>query len=349
MQLESEIASPLDVRSLSPCYAVTCDPTVSLAKFVEEKFIPNHVERKSLAGRTHYQAILKHVLRPETVNRLFTSSVGIEKARLKSLPDWPYLDEVRLCDLTPDHVRNLTTSASTRGYSPQTVKHIRSVMSAVISHAKRERMFDGGNPVVEVALPLIPRKTPRDLTIVETKTILGLMQYPEREMALVTITTGMSITQICALQWKHINLTACAVNAEGKQIPPRSIIVKNQWNAGEVADGRADRDRYVVVPEPLIGALMRLRRRRRIADPNGFVIATREGSPIRPESIRIQRLKPIGRRLEMPWLSWQVLKRAHEVLLLELRVQLTADLIKSFRAPQTGSAPGATRTGSSSN
>ena len=39
--------------------------------FVESKFIPEHVEHKTFAGKTHYQAILKHLLRPETVNRVF--------------------------------------------------------------------------------------------------------------------------------------------------------------------------------------------------------------------------------------------------------------------------------------
>jgi hypothetical protein len=142
-----EIAPTIDASS------ATDDSTRCLADFVERQFIPNHVEHKSLAGRTHYHAILKHVLKPETVDRLFTPYVGIGKARLKALPDWPYLDEVRLCDLSPDHVRHLTTSASARGYSHQTVKHIRNVMSAMISHARRERMFMGVNPISEVELP----------------------------------------------------------------------------------------------------------------------------------------------------------------------------------------------------
>jgi hypothetical protein len=44
--------------------------------FIETKFIPDHVEHKSFAGRTHYQAILKHILKPETVERMFTPYMG---------------------------------------------------------------------------------------------------------------------------------------------------------------------------------------------------------------------------------------------------------------------------------
>src|SRR5437763_13132130 len=39
---------------------------MTFCSFVETKFIPEHVEHKTLAGRTHYQAMLKHLIRPET-------------------------------------------------------------------------------------------------------------------------------------------------------------------------------------------------------------------------------------------------------------------------------------------
>jgi site-specific recombinase XerD len=321
----------MNAASFSEHRTAAEDSTMSLATFIERRFIPNHVELKQLAGRTHYQAILKHILNPETVNRLFAPYVGMAKARLKAVPDWPYLDNVRLCDLNPDHVRQLTLLASARGYSPQTVKHIRNVIGAIVSHARKERIFSGDNPISEVELPPMSRKTPHNLTIVEAKTMLGVMKYPEREIALITITTGMSISEICALQWKHVNLTAYSTYCEERPIPPRSIIVRKQWNASGVVDVSGNRVRYVIVPEPLIHSLMKLRQRRRVADSNCFVITSREGNPIRPASVRMLRLKPIGRELAMPWLSWQVLKRAHGALLSELRTQLSDELVLSRR------------------
>ena len=47
---------------------------MTFAFFVESKFIPEHVEHKTLAGKTHYTSILKHLLKPETVNRMFRSA-----------------------------------------------------------------------------------------------------------------------------------------------------------------------------------------------------------------------------------------------------------------------------------
>lgn len=327
MQPAYDHVESLNVLSMSG--TANDDPTMSLATFIETKFIPNHVEHKSLAGRTHYHALLKHVLKPETVDRLFTPYDGSVKGRLRVLPDWPYLDDVRLCDLNADHVRQLVNSASARGYSHQTLKHIRNVISAIVSHARRERLFSGENPIAEVDLPPVYGKTSPNLTILQAKRLLRLMQYPEREIALITITTGMSISEICALQWKHVNLTGSTIYRDGKLLPPRSLVVTRQWNASGVVDANAGRVRNVLLPEPLIHMLARRRERGSIADGDRFVIATRDGNPVRPASVRILRLKPIGRELEMPWLSWQVLKRAHDALLSELRIKLSDELVMS--------------------
>jgi integrase len=307
------------------------DSTMPLVRFVEKRFIPDHVELKSLAGRVHYHAMLKHILSPDVVDRLFAPYGGIAKARLKAVPDWPYLDNIRLCDLNSDHVRMLTSSAFTRGYSPQTVKHIKNVISAIISHARREGLFGGASPITAVKLPPLVHKKPHDLTIIQAKTILRALKYPEREIALVCMTTGMSISEICALRWKHINLTGTSIRVNGDLIPPGNIIVQKQSRSGGVMDVSIGRVRMVVVPDPLIRTLVRLKRSRRIADSDCLVMTTEKGDPIEPANPRMLRLKPVGRELQMPWLSWQVLKRAHDTLLLELRLQLDDDLVLSAR------------------
>jgi integrase len=330
MQLESKFAATSDATLATPREKAV-DSSMCVADFVQRNFIPNHVEHKSLAGRTHYQAILKHVLKPETVNLLFVSPLGAGKNRLRAVPNWPYVDDVRLCDITPEHIRRLASAGASRGYSYQTNKHIRNVMSAIISHAKRERMFNGENPVAEVELPPPPPKTLHNLTIDQAKTILGLMQYPEREIALITITTGMSISEICALQWKHLNLTGSSVYIGRKFIPPGSIIVKRKWTRSGMVDVDTNRARLVIIPNPVINSLKKQRRRGKTDGPDCFVIATLEGSPISPASVREQRLKPIARKLKIPWLSWQALKRAHESLLEEFRVRLSEELVQGMR------------------
>ena len=304
-------------------------PSVSLAEYVGAKFIPEHIAQMSFAGRRHYQSMLKHILRPETVNQLFSPGLEKAKPRLKAIPGWPYLDDVRLCELRVDHVRNLTGAALARGYSTQTVKHIRNVLGVIVTHAKRERLFTDENPVSGVELPPICRKQPQNLTIAQAKAMLKIMQYPEREIALMAITTGMSIQEICGLQWKHVNLTKTTIDCDEKTIPPGCILLRQHWNPEGISELHPSRVRLIEVPQPLLLRLLRVRQEATSPTPGSFVLANPSGAPIRPDSLRMIRLKAIGRRISIPWLSWRIVKRAHDAMLSELRNQLNTELVSS--------------------
>jgi len=302
--------------------------------FVETKFVPEHVEHKTRAGRQHYESMLKHLLKPETVNRVFNPE-KTAGGRLKSLADWPYLDEVRLCDITADHVRRLLTCAFDRDYSSQTVRHIKNAIFAIISHAQTEGCFSGPNPAAQVKLPPVTRKERHDLTIDQTEAMLELMQYPEKEMALIAITTDMNIAEICNLQWKHVNLTESIRNVDGELIPARSIAVTSEWDRAALADSRRGRKRNFEIPGPLLGVLANLHRQHAEANPDDFILATETGRPIWPAHARSARLKPIARKLGLPWLSWRVIGRAHAALLSEMRTQLIDRMVQIARGKAT--------------
>lgn len=303
---------------------------MTVAMYVESRFIPQHVMRKTHAGRLHYHAILKHILNPESVDRMFSNYTRGTKGRLKAFPDGPYLDEVRICDLNSHHVGQLVAFAIARGYSPQTTKHISNVLGAVIFHARGEGLFSGNNPISDVKLPPLQHRKVHNLTIPEAKGVLRMMKSPEREIALMTITTGMSVSEVCALQWKHVNLSDTALYSDQEVIPPSHVLVKCQWNKTDSSDVAFSRVRKVEVPDPLRRCLLGLRRVRGRFDPDDFVWAQDSGTPLRPADIRA-RLDPIGMQLGIPWLSWPVLRRAHQALLSELRSQLCDELMLSVR------------------
>lgn len=298
---------------------------ISLADFVCVKFVPEYIQQKGGAGRRHYQAMLKHILRPETVDQIFQSGVS----RMKAIPGWPYLDQVKLCNLREHHVRDITRSAEARGYSAQTVKHIRNAIGVLIAHAKRERLFEDENPVARVEIPPMCRKRLTDLTIAQAKAMLGAMQFPEREIALIAITTGMSIQEICGLQWRDMNLTKTTVEWDGKLIPPGCILLRQHWYPEGIVSLHSNRVRVIEIPQPLMLTLLRLRQEANQLDENSFVLAARSGEPIRPAALQKSRLSDIGRRIAMPSLSWRQIRRAHSAMLSELRVQLSTDLVSS--------------------
>ena len=324
---ESRASAPLAAVSYVAADGAADGSTISVASYVQKRFIPNHVELKSPAGRTHYQAMLKHLITPERVDQFFAPYPGFANTRLKAVPEWPYLDDVRLCDLNPKHVHQLVLSAAFHGYSPQTMKHIRNVLGTIVKHAKKERMFEGENPISAVELPRASHAKSPELTILQAKKLLKSMQYPEREIALITLSTGMNISEICALQWKHVNLTRKAMHSDGDELPGDSCIVKKKWTCDKIIDLTGDRVRVVELPKPLVQALLHLKESRRIDDQDQFLIATTEGHAMQPRRTLMMCLKPTGQRLGIPWVSWQILRRAHQSLLSELRIRLTIELV----------------------
>lgn len=303
---------------------------MSLAEFVERRFAPEYAAVKTSAGRAHFRAILKHILTPEAVDRAFRVNQEASKVKMKAIPGWPYLDSLRLCDVSAENVQLLISTALGRGYSAQTVIHIRSVLRAIFSHAQKLSCFVGDNPATLAVPPGMARKEAHTLTLAQLKQILRLMRYPEKEIALFAILTGMSVVEICGLQWKYMNLSDLRRLMDGEWIPARAIAIRNQSYRGEFGPVMKNRKRILSIPEVLNSLLQVLRNRKRFTAPDDFVLASRSGTPICQNNIAARRLKSIGRSLGLPWLSWHVFHRTHVALIAEFGRQLNNELKRTL-------------------
>jgi integrase len=305
--------------------------SLTIAQFVESKFLPEHIVKKGAAGQGHYRAILKYVISPEKVDSVFGVSVEKSKGKLRVFSNWPYLNDIRLGDAQPEHVQRLLSAAEDAGYSPQTVKHIRNVVSAIFSHAIREQYFLGGNPATLVTLPRMMRKEAHALSFDQTIRMLEIMEYPEKEVTLFAILTDMTISQICGLQWKYVNLTDHSLNRVDELLLPKTILVRNQCYRGEVCRVPASRRKDIPIPHLLHSVLLQLTRTKGTGW-NDFVLPSRGGRPINPINVAARRLKPIGEKLEVPWLSWQVLRRTRVALIEEFGNQFSSKLFIALGA-----------------
>jgi integrase len=303
---------------------------MSLLAFVERSFVPEYVTGKRSAGRAHFQSILKHILTPEGVDRAFQVNSQGSRSRLRRLEDWPYMDSMPLKDVTREHVQQLISTALERGYSIQTATHIRNVIRTLFTHAKNARCFNGENPATFVLLPGMARKQPHSLTLDELKSVIQLMRYPEREIALLAILTKMSVAEICGLQWKYVNLSDARRIVDGDWLPARTIAIRKQSYRGEFGFVMTSRQRNVAMPELLCCVLSDLKTRKRFTAPEDFVLPSRCGTPISQDNVATRRLKSIGNTLAMPWLSWYVFHRTHVSLYCENGRHLQKELKRAI-------------------
>src|SRR5260370_15178394 len=167
---------------LSKLDAGVCAPhsAVTLGNFVEQRFLPDHVALLKRSGRSHYESMLKHVL--------------------------PALEKLRLKDATAADIQKLASSMLGQSYSVQTVKHVRTTVSAIFTHAKRLGWHTGDNPAKLVRLPAMVRRGSHALSLHQSFSALASLQSPAPSMVLLACFTSMNIAAICGLQWKRANL-----------------------------------------------------------------------------------------------------------------------------------------------
>lgn len=305
--------------TLSPMREAPMDCTsMSLLEFVQRKFIPEYVATRKYAGRSHFGAILKHVLTPEQVTRAFGRSSENTSLTLKTIDGWPYMDSLQLCEITGERIQTLISAVLQSGYSIQTATHVRNVIRTIFSHAIATSCYTGTNPASLVTLPAMARKKAHSLTLVQLKQIMQAMRYPEKGISLLALLTEMNVAEICGLQWKYVNLSNVACLVEEDSIPPRTISVRMQSYRGQFGPVSGKRKRLIPVSDLLGSILSDLGNRKHFTAPQDFVLASQNGTPIYPENIAARRLKSIGKAFDMPWLSWTVFHRTHVALESEL-------------------------------
>jgi integrase len=307
--------------------------TMTLAEFVEQKFVPEYVASKGFSGRMHYQSMLKHVLKPEEVDRVFRVEPRRPKVRLRSVEDWPYIGHFPLCDVRPESIRHLTKAALSSGYSTQTVMHIRNVVSTIFSYAQMEMYFNGDNPASAIKLPKVSRPPASPVATSDLIRLLGSMRYPEKEMTLFAVLTGMTVAEICGLQWKRVNLTDTETsNSDGDVISPRTLSIREEWTRGQLSGVSKRRVGAIHIPKPLLPILLRLSRNPKFTGPTDFVLTSRTGSPVNQTNVLTRRLKPIGRELNISGLSWHMVRRIHKELVAEFGAQFQDQMVGMVRA-----------------
>ena len=153
---------------------------------------------------------------------------------------------------------------------------------------------------------------------------LAALKSPAQELVLFAILTSMNIAEICGLQWKRINLSEQFTTVDGESLPPLTIAVRRQWYRGEYGSVKAkSRRRNLPIPIVLRGALVKMKERAQRTRPDDPVFAGRTGKPLDEHNLARRHLKPIGKTLGMPWLSWHCFRRTHTSLANELGMAFT--------------------------
>jgi integrase len=295
----------------------TPQSVMTVREFVERKFLPEHVAYKKNAGRAHYESQLPFVLDGVPDRKLPRGGKTIFKPGEKPppIPRRFGIGEVRLRDVQRHDIQKIVGLMLQRGYSVQAAKHVKTVVSAIYTHAEREGWFSGPNPAKFVNLPEMNRATAHALSFKQVTSLLPLLPRTVRLMVFLAVMTSMNVAEICGLRWKRLNLTAEPVIMDDELLPSHRAGVREQWYKRQWGSVKARaRRRNVLLPKWAVVELSELQQRARWVGPEDPVFAGTSGHPLCENAISHRHLKPIGAKLNMPWLSWHDLRRTFATL-----------------------------------
>ena len=227
----------------------------------------------------------------------------------------PAISEMRLRDVTNDHIQALVKTKIERGYSVQTAVHIRNAVSAVFNHAKLKRAYAGDNPAIGVRVPEMTRKETHALSFETGRAVLAGLPSPVREMALLSMTTSLNVAEMLGLRWKQVNLTAQPQVTSGDVLQPYTLAVRENYYRGKFGSVKVkSRRRDVPLGNSVVIALLQLQARSKFIGPDDLVFASRKGTPLNENNLMRRVIKPAAKALGMPWLSWHVFRHTHATL-----------------------------------
>jgi integrase len=254
--------------------------TLSLRTFVDQFFVPLAFPILKLSTRKRYRSTLDlHLL--------------------------PAFGGARLCDIRTVEVQRFILQKFDNGLGWETCNHLRNLMSKIFANAKKWGHFAGENPALGVDLP--EKRSSRQKQVLmadQVARLLAILREPVRTMVLIAVLTGLRVGEILGLRWQDVDFGRGELRVE-------QAVYRGSVGSPKTRGSR----RTLPLPEALVSALEALAARSLAASPESLVFATRNGTPFGDTNLLLRDLKPAGRQIGTPWVSWHTFRRTHATLL----------------------------------
>lgn len=222
-----------------------------------------------------------------------------------------------LRDLKPVELQAYFTGMVNSKLSHESKDKIRDVMSAIMKTTVTYELLLA-NPMEKVRIPPEKRGKKRNkpfITPAQFKEVIDLIPEPYATMVYVAVYTGLRISELCALRWENVNAEDFKISIEERYCRGDFSAPKSEASNATVGVAAGVVERI----EGLRGRILRVKagtgtRIYQLAEnpiPQDLVFRSIvRGMPMRDNNILSRHIKPAGRKLNLPFLNWQVLRRS---------------------------------------
>jgi integrase len=192
-----------------------------------------------------------------------------------------------------------------RGLAWDTCKNLRNLCSKLFASAKKWGQCTGENPVSGLELPARGRPVREKHVLMpeQVPQFLVRLREPVRTMALLAVLTGPG--------WRDPGFVL------GRHRPRQGRAARATCSyRGSIGSPKTNSSRRTLpLPQALIAGL-RSHGKTVLNRGSGYLVfPSRKGTPFNDSNLLLRHLKPAGRQIGAPWLSWHTLRRTHATLL----------------------------------
>jgi integrase len=216
----------------------------------------------------------------------------------------PVIGQLQLREIQRTHLQELLNAKAR--LSPSTIRHLRSYISGVLSHARADKVITGDLPTENLRVPDKRKVNPiPPLTFEQAHFVLSKLPQPYLTMAAISLTSSPNVAELCGIRRKRINLTSQTVLMDAEQLAPaRSIWIAEDWSQGEFRPTKnPHRKRVIPVADAVVPLLEEVMRVADFKAPGDALFSCSTGKPVDDNNANKRIFAPLGQAIGLPF-SW---------------------------------------------
>jgi integrase len=177
-----------------------------------------------------------------------------------------------------------------------TLRNVKTFLSAVFKHAKREGFLDGVNPMQDVSIPggPPPRET-HAYSLDEIETMLNQLPEPARTVVAIAAFTGLRKGELWGLTWQDY---------EGDELR----VSRSVWN-GHTTQPKTPESQKPVPLVPILAEMLEGHRKQQGDPQAGPIFRGGNGSPLNLDNLARCVIRPVLELAGLKWHGWHAFRR----------------------------------------
>jgi integrase len=269
---------------------VTVGSATNFTEFVDSVYIPVVLPKMANSTQNRYSGVIENYLRPQ-FGGLCLRDVTV---------------------LTVD--RYLSGLAKTK-LSHESMDKVRDVLSSIMESAIRYELLVK-NPVegVRLAKPRMGKRSKPFITPEQFAILVSMLAEPYATMVFVAIYTGLRVSELIGLKWSDVLADSITIDeryCRGDWGAPKSEASNTTIPVNAAVIERIHRLKTVTV-EVKAGSATRKYRAVKSCGPDDLVFqSVHKGVPMRDNNILTRHIKPIARKMGLPFVNWRCLRTSY--------------------------------------